>query len=458
MQAPFRAVDMGEPEPSPAYPDPVPLEPAAIPIENEADSRAASLGAEPGEMGAAWASPSSLAVDKGTCTAQDGPPPTRLARCLGCCCPCIPVRRRRSLCCCLCVIYLLFVLGGLALTGVLVYKLLTELDFVLCALSPCMPGDAACDLCLDPDAPCAQFMDTWVTKNKALPMNITCAAASPSQACGDWDGKLLRGTYYWIRPAAVVSGERAKETRTHTHTCANANTKPGQAWQERGASRYAQRRARLRRICPSRPNPRSYVVFNPIFISYTVERLVMHTSLEPLPALSADAMLAMSPLDGLNFGAAVACEAGTAHYSPGWGDELQMICMSSQDAQTIGRLNAVQKKLSDEKLHVRVAIRTRMPVLNIPLRMTQDASRYADTFGFAATDQPAEGVAACSEVSGVQYGAPKRVLDLYALSDYEVSVCAPDSGEFATLTARCVGLEGWRGEGGGKEGDMEGSG
>eukprot|EP00962_Isochrysis_galbana_P057303 scaffold29643_cov103-Isochrysis_galbana.AAC.1 len=349
MQAPFQAVNISEPVPQPAASDGKTLELAAVPIEDEADGRAAPFGAAAGNTGASVVS--GQTVTKGTCTAQDLPPPTRLARLLGRCCPCIPVRRRRPLCCCLCVVYLLMVLGGCILAGVLVYKLLTELEFVLCAISPCLPGDDACHLCLDPDAPCARTMDTWVTKNKALPMNIT------------------------------------------------------------------------------------YVVYNPIFIPYTVERLVMHTSLEPLSDISADEMLAMHPLDGLGFGAAVACEAGTAHYTSGWGEELQMLCMSSQQAETIGRLNAVQKKLTDDKLHVRVAIQARMPVLGIQMRMVQDVSQYADDFDFAAIDKPPAGLAACSEVSGVQYGAPKRVLDLYALPDYEVSICAPDAAEFAALTA-----------------------
>jgi len=273
-------------------------------------------------------------------------------RALACCCPCVPLRRRRRLCCVLCLIYLFFVLGGSIFAGVMVYKLMTEIRFVLCTISPCVPGAGGCEVCLDPDAPCAQQLDVWAQEHLALPMNIT------------------------------------------------------------------------------------YVVYNPIFIPYSVERLVMHTSLEPLPPLGAGEMLAMDPLDGLAYGAEVACEADFAHYNAGWGQELVMICMSKQDAKTIGRLNAVQKGLSDEKLHVRVAIRTKLPVVGITLEMTQDASQYAKDFDFAATDQPAEGLAACSEVSGTMFGAPERVLALYALQDYEVSVCAPDAGEFATLTAR----------------------
>lgn len=160
----------------------------------------------------------------------------------------------------------------------------------------------------------------------------------------------------------------------------------------------------------------------------------MLTSLEPLPDISAGDMLAMSPLDGLAIGAAVACVASNASYSPGWGEELQMVCMSRQDAAIIGRLNAVQKGFSDEKLHVRVAFRTRLPVLGLVLELAQDASSYAEDFDFSSANQPEDGLAACSEVSGVKFGAPERVLDLYDFEDYEVSVCAPDAGMMAELT------------------------
>jgi len=302
-------------------------------------------------LGAGEFEAGSLTLEKGTCTAEDKRP-SCITRYLACCCPCIPERHRRRLCCVLCVFYLLLIIGGCVFAGVMIYKLMTEIKFVVCTVTPCLPGDNGCEECLDPDAPCARKMDKWVTRELALPLNI------------------------------------------------------------------------------------SYVVYNPIFIPYTVDRLVMHTSLDPLPSLSAAEMLAMDPLDGVHHGAAVACEANTAHYAAGWGEELEMLCMSQQDATTIGRLNAVQKGLSDERLHVRVAIRTVLPVIGLRLELTQDASNYARDFDFAATDQPKEGLAACSEVSGVQYGAPKRVLDLYALSDYEVSVCAPEAGEFAALVAR----------------------
>jgi len=267
----------------------------------------------------------------------------------------VPERRRRSVCCCLLALWLLWCVGGGAFAAAMIIKLTTELDFVLCEVSACVPGDKHCEPCTDPDDACSSRLDTYSSETLALPMNIT------------------------------------------------------------------------------------YAVYNPIFIGYTVERLVMLTSLDPIPPLSAAEMLDLDPLEAHEMGIPIVCESWRASYTAGWGEELSMRCMSRQDAETIGRLNAAQQGTSDEEFNVRVAFRTKLPVVGWNFQMAQDASRYADSFNFADPDQDPAGLASCSRVSGVKFGAPENVLALYDFENYKVSVCAPEFGEFAQLIADTSG-------------------
>ena len=41
----------------------------------------------------------------------------------------------------------------------MIIKLTTELDFVLCEVSACVPGDKHCEPCTDPDDACSQLGD-----------------------------------------------------------------------------------------------------------------------------------------------------------------------------------------------------------------------------------------------------------------------------------------------------------
>merc|ERR1719324_1407260 len=58
-------------------------------------------------------------------------------------------------------------------------KLTTELDFVLCEVSACVPGDKHCEPCMDPDDACSSRLDTYSSETLALPMNITYAVYNP---------------------------------------------------------------------------------------------------------------------------------------------------------------------------------------------------------------------------------------------------------------------------------------
>lgn len=290
-------------------------------------------------------------TDQGT--EYDPPPPaqTRADRVLACCLPCVSLPRRRSVCCLILTLWLLWLVGGCAFAVVLLVKLKADLDFVLCDISACVPGDPVCNPCRSADDNCTLPLEEYSTRTQALPLNI------------------------------------------------------------------------------------SYVVYNPIFIGATVERLVTLMSLDPLPPLSAAEMLALDPLDAHAMGIPVACESGHARYSSGWGDELSMVCYANQgDTGFIGRLAAAQQGANGESFHVRVAVRTKLPVVGWRLQIAQDASQYADSFNFANPHQPPDGLAACSgPVSGVKYGVPENVLALYDFDNYKVSICAPEHGELGDL-------------------------
>ena len=179
----------------------------------------------------------------------------------------------------------------------------------------------------------------------------------------------------------------------------------------------------------------SFAVFNPLIFGYAVDRVVLLTSLSPLPPLSAQAALALDPLEAHDLGIAIFCDAGRSSFPPGWGDELSMRCHSKQDGETIHRLSHAQRGIGGERFYATVAFVYRVPVLGWTIAIAQDASHYAANFDFGGP-QPLDGLEMCSGVSAVQYGAPANVLKLYDFEEYKVGVCATDLGSLVGLSTR----------------------
>ena len=61
----------------------------------------------------------------------------------------------------------------------------------------------------------------------------------------------------------------------------------------------------------------SFAVFNPLIFGYAVDRVVLLTSLSPLPPLSAQAALALDPLKAHDLGIAIFCDAGRSSFPAG---------------------------------------------------------------------------------------------------------------------------------------------
>ena len=116
-----------------------------------------------------------------------------------------------------------------------------------------------------------------------------------------------------------------------------------------------------------------------------------------------------------------------------------MRCMSRQDAETIGRLNAAQQGTSDEEFNVRVAFQTKLPVVGWNFQMAQDASRYADSFNFADPDQDPAGLASCSWVAG----ASEVTFELSVAAEAWVSLGVSTNGNMASSAGNPALLTTW---------------